>query len=494
LYLGEYGGRRVAIRMPATADPAESERLGNEARQVAGLSNPHIVPHEVGLQDDRLFLASDLVAGESLENWLTKTHSLADQLRVVDGIASALSYVHEQGVLHRALKPANIQVGSDGEPRLMSFGLGSSSSALGDAAPDYGAPEVLEGMPDNAQSDIYSAGVVFYEILSGRGPATEDGPVVKPLRDLRPDLSKDLADAIMACRERSPDWRPKDLSYLLEVVRRARGTAGPTTARPAAAARPAAPTPRPAQAGETARPAPTFGARRPARSPVPILAAIGVVVLGGAAAWFLTQSSSSGGSAPAATVPAATTPATEATPPPVSSTPSPVPTPSPVKTAAATPAPEPSGPRPQPTPAPPTPAPTHATEVALPTPPPTLAPAPTPTPLPTPPPKVEAVETAPADAAAAPAVLTAVSPPSLRRGARTLVDVRGTGLRSSMQASLAKGRAPADALRVVNQRFVNSTLIQVFVEVDAGAPPGAYALSLADGQGATNGARFEVAK
>jgi hypothetical protein len=63
-----------------------------------------------------------------------------------------------------------------------------------------------------------------------------------------------------------------------------------------------------------------------------------------------------------------------------------------------------------------------------------------------------------------------------------------------MQASLARGRAPADALRVVNQRFVNTTLIQVFVEVDAGAPAGAYALSLADGQGTTNGARFEVAK
>ena len=63
-----------------------------------------------------------------------------------------------------------------------------------------------------------------------------------------------------------------------------------------------------------------------------------------------------------------------------------------------------------------------------------------------------------------------------------------------MQASLVKGRAAAEGLVVVNQRFVNATLIQVFLEVQSGAPPGAYSVSLADGQGSTNPARFEVAK
>jgi hypothetical protein len=489
LLLGESGGRRVAIRMPAPADPAEGERLSQEARLVAGLSHPNIVPHEVGLQDDRLFLLSEFSAEDTLETWLSKPHSLADQLRVVDGIATALSYVHEQGVLHRALKPANIHVGGDGEGQLMSFGLGSSSTALGDAAPTYGAPEVLEGMPDTSQSDIYSAGVVFYEILSGRGTAADEGPVVKPLRELRPDVSKDVADAIMACRERSPDWRPKDLSYLLEVVRRARGEAGAVTKAPSAP-RPTAATTPPARRSEPGRPGPTFGARKPARSPVPILAAIIVVVVGGAVAWFLTQSSSGGGTSAPATLPAVAT-TTLAAPPPVTTGPVTPATTLAKAGVASTPAPLPT---PEPARATPTPQAVATPEPVRALPPSTTTLAPQPTPTPTPPPRVDPVATAPTDAPLAPAVLTAVSPPTLRRGARTLVDVRGTGLRPGMQASLVKGRAAAEGLVVVNQRFVNATLIQVFLEVQSGAPPGAYSVSLADGQGSTNPARFEVAK
>jgi serine/threonine protein kinase len=491
LFLGESGGRRVAIRMPAAADPVEAERLGQEARLVAGLSHPHVVPHEVGLQDDHLFLLSEFSAGDTLEKWLSKTHSLADQLKVVDGIASALSYAHEQGVLHRALKPANIQVGSDGEGRLMSFGLGSSSTALGDAAPTYGAPEVLEGMPDTSQSDIYSAGVVFYEILSGQGTAADEGPVVKPLRELRPDVSKDVADAIMACRERSPDWRPKDLSYLLEVVRRARGEAGPTT-KASSAPRPAAATPQPSRRNERSRPGPTFGARKPARSPVPILAAIVLVVVGGAAAWFLSQSPAPGGTSVPTPLPAVTTPTTTpfAPQPPINPGPTVAPATTLAKAGVAstpTPALEPVRTTPPPTTA-------STPEPVRTTPPPTTTLAPQPTPTPTPPPKIDPVAVAPVDAPLAPAALTAVSPPTVRRGARTLIDVRGTGLRAGMQASLVKGRGPAEGLVVVNQRFVNATLIQVFLEVESGASPGTYSLALADGQGSTNAARFEVAK
>lgn len=318
LYLGEHGSRRVIIRVPAENQAEASE----EARKIAALSHPSITPQEVGLFDDQVFLASEVGSASTLEEWLSKGGSLGEQLRVVEAIADALGYVHGQGVLHRALKPANVVMGGEG-CRLANFGLTSSAAALGDDATVYGAPEVLEGMPDSAQSDIYSAGVLFYEVLAGRREEARDGRVAKPLREIRPDLSRDVADAVTACRERSPDWRPKDLSYLLEVVRRARGSAGGAAPRPAAPHAPAR-----AAATPTGRRSagPTFATRRPARSPMPILIAIGVVLVGGAAAWFLTQSSGGGAG------PQPSTPTTVATTPPSTTMPAqeaPKPTPVP---------------------------------------------------------------------------------------------------------------------------------------------------------------------
>ena len=91
-----------------------------------------------------------------------------------------------------------------------------------------------------------------------------------------------------------------------------------------------------------------------------------------------------------------------------------------------------------------------------------------------------------------PAILTAVSPPLVKRGGRTLVDVRGTGLRAGLQPSLTKGKGSADGVRVLSQRFVNPTLVQIFFEVDAAAPTGTYTLSLADATGGSNAVRLEI--
>jgi serine/threonine protein kinase len=482
LYLGEQGGRRVILRVPAE-NQAEA---GEEARKIASLSHAGIAPQEVGLFDGQVFLASEVGAASTLEEWLGKSQSLAEQLRVVEALADALGYLHEHGVLHRALKPSNVLMTGDG-CRLMNFGLVSSATALGDDATIYGAPEVLEGMPDSAQSDIYSAGVVFYEVLAGRREEARDGRVAKPLREVRPDLSREVADAVSACRERSPDWRPKDLTYLVEVVRRARGATGASPAKavaPAATARSTAAPPRRA-AG------PTFATRRPARSPVPILAAIGVVLIGGAAAWFLTRSPGVSPAKPSTAPP----PTTVAEAPPSTTLP-PEPSPTPpsptgrVVASLGAPTPAPRETLPTPTPLP-SPTPDVRLAVARPvvTPPPPT-PVPTTTVPPAPPTTLARVDTPPVSDV--PLVLTAVSPPTLKRGGRTLVDLRGTGLRSGLLPGLLKGRAPAEGIRVLSQRFVNPTLIQVFFEVDADAATGSYTLSLGDGAGESNGVRFEV--
>jgi serine/threonine protein kinase len=480
LYLGEQGSRRVIIRVPAESQAEAAE----EARKIASLSHAGIAQQEVGLFDGQVFLASEIGTASTLEEWLAKSRALGEQLRVVEAMADALGYLHEQAVLHRALKPSNVLMTGEGS-RLMNFGLVSSATALGDDATIYGAPEVLEGMPDTAQSDIYSAGVVFYEVLAGRREEARDGRVAKPLREVRPDLSRDVADAVSACRERSPDWRPKDLTYLLEVVRRARGAAGapaPRAVAPVAAARPS---------GASARRSvgPTFATRRPARSPVPILAGIGLVLIGGAAAWFLTQSPGANPVTPRP-APPTTAAAPASTPTPGEPTPAPTPTPDSRPAAVlATPTPVPQ--ETVPTPAAPSPTP----EIRLPTPRPVATPPPTTLPPPTTAPPAPTTTLAPVELPPAndvPLVLTAVSPPTLKLGGRTLVDVRGTGLRAGLSPDLLKGKTPADGIRVLSQRYVNPTLIQVFFEVDAGAPTGSYTLSLGDAAGVSNAVRFEV--
>ena len=146
----------------------------------------------------------------TLEDWLKQDSSLADQLKVMEGLCGALNEGHHRGSLHRGLDPANIEVNGEGACDL----TGAFNQGAG--ATRYRAPELQEGAAHSPQSDIYSAGVIFYEMLSGRSPAP-DRP--SPLADQRPDVPRDLTDAVMGCLEKGPDWRPKDLSYLLQVVR-----------------------------------------------------------------------------------------------------------------------------------------------------------------------------------------------------------------------------------------------------------------------------------
>jgi serine/threonine-protein kinase len=467
ILVGEQGSRRVAIRLFSVAD---REALSEEARKIAGLSHPNIAHQEVGLHEDRPFLAAEL-GGSPLETWCGGDHGLSEQLLVIEGIASGLAHAHGQGVVHARLAPARIVVGGDGSARLWGFALRGTQPDRSLAA--YLAPEILDGGTPTPQADVYSAGVVFYEILAGT-PPTGDAP--KPLQELRKDVPKDLADAIMACRERAADWRPKDLDYLLEVVRRARGSLPAPKPKPMAA-RPSPEAPRLA----------TPAARRSGPPFLPSAAA--VVLIGGGAAYFLMRGGGAADAPKATPPPTSAPPAAETTETPAPPETAPEATPTPAAPATTTPAATPpptsvpaATPRPTPPPSVATPPPTVAT------PPPTTAPPPSTAPSLAPP-----VTTAPAPATG-PAVLSAVSPPSLRRGQRTLVDVRGQNLYAGQGAALLRNGRPAEGVRVLQQRFVNPTLVQVFIEVDAQAAPGPYSLLLSDGQNVTNAARFDVAK
>jgi hypothetical protein len=421
----------------------------------------------------------------TLEDWLKQDRNLADQLKVIEGLCSALNQAHESRDVYRALDPAHIDVASDGTCDL-------SAATSGSPSPRYRAPEIAEGGPPSAEADIYSTGVILYEMLSGRSP-TGDRPA--PLSDLRPDVSRDLTDAIMGCLERGPDWRPKDLSYLLQVVGSMRNTGAKSTGRPGARA-----------AAEPARVAVSKGAgggRRVAtrgsasKSNVPLygLAALLVIGAGAGAWWYLNQGReavvSRGPTPPGATVPTTeppppvvvATPTTgAATPKPIAETPRPgkaSPTPAPALAATPTPAPIT-----RPTPAPEPPRTTTTTPPAVVATPAPVVATPPPAPVATPPP-----------APAGPAVLTAVSPLAVKRGITTMLDVRGTGLRSDHQARIMRVKEAVSGVSVVRQKWVDPTLIKVLVNIEASATPGLYGVALVDGGGtSTNGLNFTVAK
>jgi serine/threonine-protein kinase len=490
VYIGEHAGRRVAIRLFSGVAGPERDRLVEEARKIAGLSHANIASQEVGVHEDQPFLVAEM-SGTNLETWLGGNPSLTEQLGVIEGVCAGVTYAHGHGVVHRGLTSGSVLVTPDGEARIWNFAFSTLKPEKSSLA--YVAPEILEGQAATPQSDIYSTGLVCYEILAGIAPKPGDQGVARPIREVRGETPRDLSDAVMACRERAPDWRPKDLSYLLEVVRKLRGPVAPKAPRPA-----------PAPVRMTV-PASTARATASGGPPIAAIAIAGALLLG-AAAFYFTRGGTGASvaqnpvttSAPATTLAAApnttletaptTTPAGPTRPAAAPTTlaaaretPPPTPAPTPVLTTLA--AAKASAP----------PATTAPTTTLPPTT--TLAPAPTTTQAPAP-----TTTQAPAPSAAERAshgvpVLRALSPPMLRRGQTMLVDVRGSDFYAQLVPTLltAKGGVASD-LRVARQRFVNDTLIQVFIEVPASAAPGQYGIVLSDGSASTNTLRLDVAK
>ncbi|HTR97773.1 MAG TPA: protein kinase [Candidatus Acidoferrales bacterium] len=252
-------GRDVAIKvLPAgvAGDPDRLARFEREARAVAALNHPNIVTlHSVEEAAGVRFLTMELVEGESLDRLLeTGGLPIARVLALAIPMADALAAAHARGVVHRDLKPANVMVTPERRVKVLDFGLAKTA----DPGPDLGAtraatvaspvsavglivgtvpymsPEQLRGDVLDARTDLFSLGVLLYELATGRRPfggassAEVSSAILRdtpaPVRALRGDLPQDLERIVARCLEKDPERRiqtAKDVRNELELIRRA---------------------------------------------------------------------------------------------------------------------------------------------------------------------------------------------------------------------------------------------------------------------------------
>lgn len=180
-------GRTVALKVLDKLDNAEqSARFLAEGELIASLNHRSInTLYDVGRVGDRHYLAMEFLEGGSLADRIAKGLRLTAALDVLESMAACLTFLHDKGIVHRDVKPSNILFHADGTPKLTDFGIAKQlgrdqqltldGTALG--SPYYLSPEQATNQPLDGRSDIYSLGVVFYEMLTGRKPFSEDSHV-----------------------------------------------------------------------------------------------------------------------------------------------------------------------------------------------------------------------------------------------------------------------------------------------------------------------------
>jgi serine/threonine protein kinase/beta-lactam-binding protein with PASTA domain len=318
-------GRRVALKLlneRHAADEQFVERFRREAQSAAGLNHPNIVSiFDRGHAEGTYYIAMEYLDGRTLKELLVRNGPTPIPIAIdyARQILGALAFSHRNGIVHRDIKPHNIVVGRDGRLKVTDFGIARSGasqmteagSIVGTA--QYLSPEQARGAPVDQRSDLYSLGIVLYEMLTGKVPFTGDTPVEiamkhlsqvpEPPSKLRPQVPHDLDAVVMRAIAKDPDQRYGSAEEMeADLARVARGvavspqteeamtqvlsgagisTAATMVTRPRSVAPPAPPAYR--------SPSPYYAYEEPAprRSLWPWLLALGLIVLGAIGGWFL---------------------------------------------------------------------------------------------------------------------------------------------------------------------------------------------------------------
>jgi serine/threonine protein kinase len=229
----------VALKMlkkELLGDPGNLERLKAEIKLARRITHPNVLrTHDFGEIDGLPYISMEYVRGVTLRYLLDQTHRLpySAGLRLAKQLCAGLGAAHAQGVMHRDIKPENLILEPTGNAKLMDFGIarpikrmepGQTQEGFIVGTPLYLSPEQLQGQEVDARADIYSTGVVLYEIFTGELPFTAPNAVEIMLKHLRepapsprmhwPEIPPKLEAAILRCLEKDPEARYRTVEDL----------------------------------------------------------------------------------------------------------------------------------------------------------------------------------------------------------------------------------------------------------------------------------------
>jgi eukaryotic-like serine/threonine-protein kinase len=281
------------------------QRLYREAQSAGNLNHPNIVTiYDIGEEGDLSYIAMEFVEGESLENWMQQNRipPVEQTIAIIEQIASGLDFAAARGITHRDIKPGNVLLTSDGRAKIADFGIAKFSTSkmtqtgMVMGTPAYMSPEQALGNPLDGRSDIFSLGVIFYEMLTGERPFSGSNSTtiiykivheeVVPPRNFNVTIHPGIDQIVMRMLAKNPDERyqtcgevVQDLGNYAALGSRASGKRKATAAKPATGKTPAVAAQVPAAVGNKTA----------------IYVLIGVLVVAiGVLAFFLLQQSKHG--------------------------------------------------------------------------------------------------------------------------------------------------------------------------------------------------------
>jgi serine/threonine-protein kinase len=216
------------------SNPQAKQRFLREAQSAAGLNHPNIVSiYDIVEQGDEEFIAMEYIEGKSLRQVLKegKRLELEQIIDYVRKIAQALQVAHDAGVIHRDIKPDNLIITKSDEIKITDFGIAHieestiTSDTMMIGTPFYMSPEQIKGKRVDRRTDIYSLGIVFYEMLTGKPPFTEGDIAYQHVHTIPPPPSikssgipKEIDPIVMKCIAKEPDERYQTTMELADAL------------------------------------------------------------------------------------------------------------------------------------------------------------------------------------------------------------------------------------------------------------------------------------